>query len=452
MKHKFPFFVLALVLAFSQLAAAPVVVSAQTSPWGEFFDADGNLLPNVTDMGEVEITPAPDWWPDWVPGAINFVPTYHQYISPNGTVLLAPSASTLFIMALDPAASGLTASEGFLANGGTTILLSLMGATQSGQELLAQMEALGFTDPELFADALISGDPAFSFLFDDVFRILSELYLTGAEDHMFATIYLLYQSCSNTPTGCPAELCLIAPLACDDGEDGEGWGENGGCAAPSATLGNPATSIAMVAPANPLVVGQDPERRGADVQIQVSIPPTVYTYYVPIPVYEEVTECYAPEDPANYAGTLDCQTTGSPVLNGYWRTQDEIVDVTCEEHIEVYPEPISNITANAILTGASQQWIEQGLGSYYYGAAVYQNSYSLIPGMMLASSGCDASKTCFANAAVPGIQFRDPGFYSLQLRVSTAGTPVTTGRLFSDTGEMSVSMISVRLIETGQER
>ncbi len=442
-------FVLAFILAFSQLAAKPAAVSAD-GPWGDIFDQDGNILPNVTDMGEVEISPVPDWWPDWVPGVMDFVPTYHQYISPNGTVVLAPSASTLFIMALDPVASGLSASEGFLANGGSILLLTLMSATQSGQDLLAQLEAYGFTDPELFADALINGDPAIAFAFDDVFRILRELYLTGVDDHMFATIYLLYAGCSESPTGCPANLCLIAPLVCDDGEDGEGWGENGGCAAPSATLGSPTLSIAMVAPANPLVVGQDPERRGADVQIQVSIPPTIYTYFIPIPVYEDVTECYVPEDPAAYGGVLDCQTTGSLIMNGYWRTTEEIVDVTCEEHVEVYAETISSINATAILTGASQAWIEQGLGAYYYEAAVYQNSYNLIPGMALANTGCDASQTCFANAAVRSIQFRDPGFYGLALKVQTAGTPVTTGRMFSENNEMSVSMISMRLIETGE--
>ena len=33
------------------------------NPWRQVFDQEGNLLPGVADLGEVELNPAPGWWP-----------------------------------------------------------------------------------------------------------------------------------------------------------------------------------------------------------------------------------------------------------------------------------------------------------------------------------------------------------------------------------------------------
>jgi len=203
-----------------------------------------------------------------------------------------------------------------------------------------------------------------------------------------------------------------------------------------------------VAPASPLVVGQDPDKRGADVQLEVIIPPTIYDYYIPVPVWEEVEECNLPD--GGYTGVLDCKTDNIlPANNGYWTSTMQLVRIDCEHHVDVYPEQIADVQAQALLTETSKEWIVHDLGAYYYGAKVYESSYNLVPGMRQANVGCDGGGTCTANTLVEKIQFRDPGYYALSVRVQTAGTPVTSPRLLTGGGQMSVSMISARLIEAG---
>ena len=85
------------------------------------------------------------------------------------------------------------------------------------------------------------------------------LYLNGVAD------------CTSLPGGCAG---LVAELF--------RWGL---CARNTHMPGSdhrpgPATlTIQKVAPENPLVIGQDPEKRGADIQASVTIPPVIFTWY-----------------------------------------------------------------------------------------------------------------------------------------------------------------------------
>lgn len=456
---------LAITLALSQVFAFVPAVQAQEGggdPWANVFDENGELLPNVVDMGEIVTNPPPDWWPsNAVTDALGFYPSYHQYVTATGDVVIVPSASTLFLMTLSPE-SGLGSADGAVGIGtGTMIMASgllvrILEGTASGQGLLSHLAEMGYTDPSQFADALISGEAniwSLAFI-GDTLNLLRELMNGSAQDAMFATTFLLYVqgNCASSPTGCPANLCQIAPAACPpDPNDPTKPGrpvEPPSCPATTIHIGSPTLKVYPVAPASPLVVGQDPEKRGADVGVEVTIPPTIYEYYVPIPVWEEIEECNLPD--GGYTGTLDCKTDNIlPANNGYITREMYLVRFDCEHHVEVYPEPISMVNAQASLTGASREWIIHDLGAYYYGAEVYQSNYSIIPGLGAATVGCDGSGTCTARALVEKIQFRDPGNYVLNLRVQTMGTPVTTGRLLTGAGSMGVSMISARLIEAG---
>ncbi len=463
--NKVPQVFFAIVLALSQVFAIVPKVNAQeegTDPWANVFDENGNLLPSVVDMGEIVSNPPPDWWPsNAVTDALGFYPTYHQYVTANGDVVIVPSASTLFLMTLNPE-SGIGNADGAVGIGtGTLIMASgllvrILEGTASGQGLLSHIAEMGYTDPSQFADALISGEEniwSLAFI-EDAFNILSELMNGSVDDRMFATTFLLYMqgNCANSPTGCPADLCLIAPVVCTpDPEDPNDPGtpvNPPSCPAASVHIGNPTIKVYSVAPASPLVVGQDPEKRGADVQLEVVIPPTIHEYYIPIPIWEDREECNLAG--TEYTGVLDCKTDNIlPANNGYITEETYLVRFDCEQHIDVYAEQIVSVQSNALLTEASKDWIVHDLGAYYYGARVYESSYNLVPGMRPAAIGCDGSKTCFASTLVEKIQFRDPGYYSLNVRVQTAGTPVTSPRLLTGGGQMSVSMISARLIEAG---
>ena len=76
----------------------------QDGPWGEVIDENGNILyGNLTDLGEIQVDA--EWMPD-VP-FINGQATYHRYLTPSGNIVVMPSASTLFFMALNPEEFGI---------------------------------------------------------------------------------------------------------------------------------------------------------------------------------------------------------------------------------------------------------------------------------------------------------------------------------------------------------
>lgn len=444
---------IAITLVLSQVIAFTPPAYAQEGtqdPWANVFDAEGNLLPTVVDLGEVELDPSPAWWPQaGVLDLIGFHPTYHQYVTANGDVVVVPSASTLFLMTLNPEASGLVNAEGYIGNGVGSLMINMMLATQGGQSILDRMGEFGYTDPNLFADAVISGEVnIWSFGGTDILNMMRELLQVSGEDFMFATTYLLYiqGTCANSPTGCPANLCEIAPVACQD-DDGDGETDPlPTCPNATITPGSVSYSAQKLEPNNPIPVGQDPGRRGVDIAFHVEIGPTVYEYYVMIPVLEDVEECYVPD--GGYGGTLNCKTDDAlPANNGYWRTTQEIVDFECEQHILTYPEPVIGVVATALLSESSEEWITGNLASYYYGADVYQNSYSLFPTYGLVQVGCDANNVCMGDGSALRVPFRDPGLYRVNLSVQTGGTPVTTGRTITGTGtDFQIYLISAREI------
>ena len=444
--------VIAITLVLSQMIAFTAPAYAQEeNPWTYIYDEEGNLRPDVVDLGEYEQDPPPAWWPTgWLQDAFNFNPTYHQFVTANGELVIVPSASTLFFMAMNPEASGLAYAAGDMGNLHGQMLIDLMAGTEGGQNILGNLGELGYTDPAEFADALLNGEVnIFTFAFSgDAFRMMRELARISGDDWMYATTLLVYVqgTCANSPTGCPANLCEIAPVACQDG-DGDGQIDPiPSCPNATITPGSVSYSAQKLEPNNPIPVGQDPGRRGVDIAFHVEIGPTVYEYYVMIPVLEDVDECYVPD--GGYGGTLNCKTDDAlPANNGYWRTTQEIVDFECEQHILTYPEPVIGVVATALLSESSEEWITGNLASYYYGADVYQNSYSLFPTYGLVQVGCDANNVCTGDGSALRVPFRDPGLYRVNLSVQTGGTPVTTGRTITGTGtDFQIYLISAREI------
>ena len=446
---------LLLVIASAVLPIIPAAAEGgeETSPWGEVFDEYGHLLPSVVDLGEVEVEAS--WMDIGIPGVLEINPTFHEYVTASGNTLLVPSASTLFFMGLAPVESGLVETYASLQNGqgmaitGASLLVHLMNQTLSGRQLLAAIGEFGYTEPNLFADELISGkENIWSFAGADILNIIMELMIVGFEDDMLATTYLLYLKgdCEESPLGCLENLCQIAPQACLESPPGQiPAGSAPVCPPSTITAGIPQLSILPVAPEYPLVSLQDPERRGVDLAVSVIIPPTLEVIYIAVPRYENITHCVPPEGPST--GIKNCKT--DPSLkgnNGTWITTRDVVEITCERQVNVYPERITALSARATLTPAARSWIEQDLAAYYPGTTVLQGTLSLIPGLAGITPWCDTAGVCHAEGTLPKVQFLDPGTHALELVVQTAGTPVTAARLLRQTGEVTIGLVSVRLI------
>lgn len=453
--RKLALLALSLMVALSIFAPSTPVQADEDSGWGLFFDLDGNLLPSVYQQGQVTI-PA-DWMPglpDWT--GITFEPTYNVMVAPDGTTILAPTTTTLFFMAMNPVASGLVASDGSIGSGLAALpMIAGQTASGSGLEYLTQLfqtiTGSSYIDASLFADAAINDNGNIWSMFNplnpatdvgNIFRLLLDMSQNDSSVYLIA---LLYESCLNSPSGCPAELCAANPAACGLPTPEPTGGVEPTptppptCPGPSISQASPAVSISSSAPSYPVVVGQDPDKRGVDIQGSVSIPPVIYTWFEP--VYEDVQECRA-----SGPGASNCtRNNGQP---GWLRTVPVLVD--CIMHQEALPEQINSITGQAELSAASRAWIVNNLGAQWYGAQVKMGSISLNR-FGQASMGC-AGGTCSGSLVAQGVPFADPGNFDLTLTIGTNGTyfngvMITPPRVISGRGTVGVYVVLPTLID-----
>ncbi len=435
----------AALVAFSLIAPAQAKNTGDNPPpnqtgWGEFFLPDGTLKPGVIDGGEVS-RPA-DWMPNLDHWGVHMNATYHIYTAPDGSTMMTPTASTLLFMAMNPKESGLINSNGQVGLGSGFIvkgLGNLIGGSTTPQELVSGIiKALGGNgitqvDADKFADALINNQGnSWAFLIPgtDTWNIFQKLLTSSMNDQNLYLLAMLYNSCSDSPYGCPPELCLANPEACGLPVSTPAVTQTPppSCPGPSITQAQPSLSILPVAPAYPLVVGQDKEERGADVQASVSIPPVIYTWYEPI--FETDNVCRDGTD-----GTPTCKK--------------ERTFKGCEAHREELPEQITNARATATISDASRNWIVGGLGSQWYGAYVHSASFDL---KRYGSPSMGCGGTCSFSLFAARVPFADPGIFNLLVSVNTAGTfyngrPITSPRMLSKTGQIKVWVVLPTLID-----
>jgi hypothetical protein len=418
----------------------PGAAQAQTddaSPWGEVVDENGNIrFDNLTDLGET--TESAEWMDIPLPFGqeIDLDANYHRYQTPDGNVVVLPSPLTLVMMATNPQESGLTGATSQLGIGGMAaaeFLGGLLGDSIDWNRVSSQHPE--YVNPDQFWNAVISGQEnvwtffsGFDFLGDLASLSYGDLnvrmgllmYLNGAAD------------CAKIPGGCagiimktptpnPSKTPVI-PVQCP---------------APTISQGSPTLSILKGEPAKPLVIGQDPEKRGADVRISVSIPPVIHTWYERIEKKEDV--CRA----ASATETSNCKTSSGG--RGVW--DEEVVGYECKQHVDQYQEAINRLTAQASLDAASRVWITTGLAGKWYEATLKHPDFNLVPGLAKYQTGC--SGTCSASALIEKIPFADPGTYNLSLNVQTAGTPLTRPRSLQGTGTLQVFLTLVRSLPEG---
>ncbi len=415
---------------FTLLSPTRVYAQSENPPvepggaWSEVVNADGSInYSNLTDGGVV--TQQADWMPN-IPlvGAVEA--EYHVYYTPSGNTILMPTATTLFFMAANPGESGyLSAASTLGTNVGNVSAdapsgIASLGAIwasltnqSGGEEMMAEINQAGFNGPtaaEDFFTALANGQTdIWSLNPDGLGNFLGDLLDASQADQNIYTYMLLYtpDQCASVPGGCtPEQLALLETLLPELPTEEEIPPVPGACPGPSVTPGRIVKSAKLVAPDYPLVVGQDPDKRGADVMASAHVEPTIYTYYTS----EPVTEC---REGASNNGTTNCTTEGGKPGH------EKLVDWECIQHQKIYPECISFASATLKLTAESQGWILNELSIRYAGAYLHN------PRIAFGSSnGCQWSET------YPNVQIEDPGTWDIFINGQTSGTPVSAPRPF----------------------
>jgi hypothetical protein len=409
------------------LLAVPLQNASGDPPWGEIFNPDGTVQwSKLTDLGTT--SEKANWMDITLPGGmvIKLDATYHRYQTPSGNILVLPSPATLFFMAIHPNESGLSNAQSILGDG-ASILVRLLGPSLTTDQL-AKLVTKGFTDPKAFFQAVIDGR-------ENIWSIINanfffEMLKMSNDSGFMVNALLLYlngvTNCAKLPGGCagllthcPGGNCIPQPSACP---------------APTIAQGSPTLSIQKIAPDHPLVVGQDPAKRGADIQAAVTIPPVVFTWYEqiqdpPTCRYDGSGNGHGCSGPGNrYAGVFDessSRISWSASMEGdpSWKVVDG--QIKCIQHVEVLPEVIRSVQAKAELNPESRYWILNDLAGKYYEAYVHQPQINLVPELARMDGLCAADHTCSAKALASRAPFSDPGTFDLRMWVNTTGTTFT---------------------------
>ena len=405
-------------VAFAQGTTPPV---DPNSSWAEVVNPDGSInYASLTDGGVVN--QSADWMPN-IPLIGSITAEFHVYYTPSGNSIVMPTASTLFFMAANGNESGFLSAASTMGTSGLSTVNSDNGNVVGFASLGAFFGALvGNQDIGLptntnatdFFNQVISGQTnLWSLGPTGLFNFLQSLSLPSLSDGNLYSYMLLYApgQCATVPGGCTAaQMALLTsltltpppteivtpppPTECPDS---------------SIKLGAISASASLLDPPYPLVVGQDPDKRGVDVSFSASVAPTIYTYYTSEPVYEKCT----------------ANPCGKKKITGY----------TCEKHTESYSECITSASASISLSKESRNWILNELSIRYPEAYLHHPYFSLSGG------GCAWS------ASKDHVQVADPGNWNMLFSGRTSGTPVSGARSFNRASVFSVWLKEVVIIK-----
>jgi hypothetical protein len=390
------------------------------SAWGEVVDQNGAIMyESMTDLG---IVTTEETWMPTIPGIGTIPAEYHEYQTASGNIVLMPTPTTLLFMSINQNESGIQNAQQ-LATGA-----AMLTEMTAGMDLPPMAQ----TNPDAFWGGVLSGQTnIFSLLGPQAIPFLSSLLNRSIKDQNAYLTLLLYapSQCAQIPGGCPPGMNLInkppliPPQIITD------------CPASTFDVGDLSVSAAKIAPAYPVVVGQDEERRGADVTWMVRIEPTIQDIWIPVPIYGD--ECV----PLDGGTVTDCKTSnGKP---GKWTKV--VVRYECQEDLRIYRESLNWITPYASLSQTSRDWILNELNILYPGAYLHHPDFSWVgnPG-----AGYYEGDTYVWNWPQASVQFADPGYYDLGVSGSTSGTPVSEPRGFRRGGSrMGVWLIEAVIIK-----
>jgi hypothetical protein len=211
-------------------------------------------------------------------------------------------------------------------------------------------------------------------------------------------------------------------------------------------------SGAQVAPLKPVVVGQDPEKRGLDVEVSIHIPPVIFTWYEP-KLRQTCRAAYTgagagcPGPGSRYQAVIAANgqrvSWNAAMENSPdWRHESEL---ECVQHVEIFADYLDNAVVKANLSGESRRWITNDLAAAYPGASLKHPDWQFVfsgPGSL------GARQAVLWTTLIPNIQAADPGVYHLRAQGRTTGTPVSPPRPFEQAfGQFTVELLRVTLIE-----
>jgi len=414
-------FLLALILLISASLLFPTPVRADdvdpNSAWGEVVDENGNIrYDNLTDLGVT--SEQADWMPS-IPFVGDIQAEYHVYMTPSGNTVVLPTATTLLFMAFNPQESGMNMADSQLGNGlgagleAPGVLKALLG----GYLDTGTLTTMGYASQDQFFSDVVSGQAnIWSIWPDGISNFLIDLARGSLADLNLYTMLLLYTpgNCAHVPGGCPPEALALL----NQHNPSPTPPPTSQCADPVVTQGRISVTARKLAPNFPLVVGQDPDKRGADAYWEVRVEPTIYTYWVRVPVKDTVCLSSGWQD-------SDCTTD-----NGGWGKWSEVVTGwDCEQRSKTYPESVSWATGTASLSSASRAWILGELSLRYPGAYLHHPYFSWTNG----AGGFEGS-TYVWRLTQTNIQLADPGYFNLSMSGATSGTPISAARSFNQVG------------------
>ena len=429
MKRTLIFFALVILLALP----AQVLAQSQNPPvdpnsmWGEVVNPDGTIrYDNLTDLGTIQ--QSANWMPS-IPGIGNLPASYHEYQTPSGNIIVLPTASTLFFMALNPQGSGLAQADSQLGLGSGMVLEApgIIKGMLQGYIDPATLTSLGYTNSDdFFADVIAGKTNLWTALGPNTLNFLRSLADPSISDLSLYTMILLYTpgDCSRIPGGCPQNARVPSPPSLPPS-----------CSTTSVKSGAITVAAKKLAPLNPLVVGQDTARRGVDVIWEVTVGPTIYTYGVSVPVMGKVCVSW------DGKGTSNCTTSKGE--DGI--LQQKIIRYDCEQRTQLYPEGLKWVTPSASLSQTSRDWILNTLSIMYPNAYLHHPTFSFAgnPG-----TGSLQGNIFVWDFTQNGIQVADPGHFDLDVAGATTGTPVSSWRGFAKTdGQFPVYLEEAVIIQ-----
>jgi hypothetical protein len=184
----------------------------------------------------------------------------------------------------------------------------------------------------------------------------------------------------------------------------------------------PYMSSGKTGPNNPVVINQDPTKRGVDISVNVTVPPVL----------------------VGYNGTYTERVNERPDPKDSTKTIWDRLIEECRRNTITIPDRVASMFVTLDLSAESVQWITTDLALRYPGLRVYQGHWDVFPGLCAGGTFNDFREFgCFAKS----IPLKDPGYYILRINGMTTGTIVTAPRPISYADRIGVSALMVALIK-----
>jgi len=219
------------------------------------------------------------------------------------------------------------------------------------------------------------------------------------------------------------------------------------------TTTTPPTSRVWFEPPYPVVIAQDPGKKGVNVNIQVTTYPVHYEWQEWQVVSTERKCRY--KDPDSGAKCYNCEPgcgcytspipcDAEPVWENWkWKTVDKY---GCKWHDTWVPEPIDtgSISVQAILMSESREWITQELAQRYPGLGLRHPDWNNLRASWDVSYFDDMT---YVATAVVNIPVEDPGIYDFSMAGRTSGTPYSGSQSFGFNRDFAVNFLGETLVK-----